>query len=137
MSGTSIKNLFVSHPIILLIADHTVEKKVSITVFRHKFFKKILPVIHIFSFTIMNYLIKFVGIKYLKRKQCPAELSPIIIPSLPLSQLLQKDSKLNWFWLIVAGSSPLYRGMRVEVLPNFKKIRAKSFSKKGDIIMWE
>ena len=49
------------------------------------------------SFTIMNYLKKFIGIKYLKRKQCPAGLSPIIIPSPDVSHFLQKDSKLNWF----------------------------------------
>ena len=79
-------------------------------VFRHKFYQKILPVMHIFSFTIMNYLKRFIGIKPLNRKQCPAGLSPIIIPSLSVPHLLLKDSKLNWFWLIIAVSPPLYKG---------------------------
>ena len=35
----------------------------------------------IFSFTITIYLIKFIGIKSLNTKECPAGLSPGIIPS--------------------------------------------------------
>ena len=52
---------------------------------------------HIFSFKIINYLKKFIGIKYLKKNQFRAGLSPIIIPSAPVSHPLPKDSKLNWF----------------------------------------
>ena len=37
----------------------------------------------LFSFKIMNYLKKFLEIKSLNRNQCPARLSPIIIPSPP------------------------------------------------------
>ena len=65
---------------------------------------------HIFSFTIMNYLKKFVGIKYLKRIQCPAGLSPMIVPSPPVSHLLPKDRKLNWFRLIITGFPIPYKG---------------------------
>ena len=50
---------------------------------------------HFFTFTIMIYLKKFIGIKNLKRKECPAELLTLFIPSLPVSHLLQKDSKLK------------------------------------------
>ena len=48
----------------------------------------------------MDYLKKFIGIKYLKRKQCPVRLSPIVTPSPPVSHLLAKDSKLNLRWLL-------------------------------------
>ena len=84
-----------SHPTLLLIAGHVVEKT------RHNF--KLMP-------TITNYLKKFIGIKYLKKKQCRVVLSSIIIPALPVSNLLQKDSELNCFSLIIAGSPPLYKG---------------------------
>ena len=67
-----LKSLLMSHPILLLIADHIFEKTVfTLTVFT-PIIQKILAVMHIFSFTIMNYLKTFIGIKYLERKQCPA-----------------------------------------------------------------
>ena len=58
---------------------------------------KILPAMYIFSFTIMNYLKTFIGVKYLNKKQCVAGLSPIITPSPPVSYPLLIDSKLKWF----------------------------------------
>ena len=65
----------------------TYRKKVSLIVFR-QILPNILPVVHIFSFIIMAYLKKFIGIKFLSTKQCPAELSPWIIP--PLFPILPK-----------------------------------------------
>ena len=41
---------------------------------------KFLPTVHIFSFTILTYLKKFIANKSLNAKQCPAGLSPRIIP---------------------------------------------------------
>ena len=49
---------------------------------------KVLPGARIFSFTIMNYLKKFIGIKSPNTKQCPAGSSPRIITSLPVSSRL-------------------------------------------------
>ena len=61
-----------------------------------------LPAMLIFSFTIMTYFKTFIGTKFLNRKQCPAGLSPKIIPSLPEPPppphaLLPKNSKIKWF----------------------------------------
>ena len=81
---------FISHPILFLIVDHIFGKKTQV-------FSKTLPVMHIFSFTIISYLEKFIGIKSLNKKQCQTGLSPIIIPSPPISHLLPKDNKLKWF----------------------------------------
>ena len=66
-----------SQPILFLIAVQILGKRVSLTP----------PVMYIFSFTIINYLKRFIRIKYLKRKQCPAGLSPTIIPSPPVFHL--------------------------------------------------
>ena len=55
-------------------------KRVFLIIFRHKFYKKYLPVPHAFSFTIMAYLTKFVGIKCLNTKKCLTGVSPRIIP---------------------------------------------------------
>ena len=52
----------------------------------------------------MNYLKKFLGIKSLNTKQCPAELFPRIIPP----PLLYQTTASKSFWLIRAG--PLYKG---------------------------
>ena len=60
----------------LFIADHISGKKVSLIIFKQKFYPKILPVALIFSLTIMNNLKKFIGIKSLNTKQCAARLSP-------------------------------------------------------------
>ena len=40
---------------------------------------KILPVVHIFSLTIMTYLKKLIGIKSLNLKQCPTRLFPPVV----------------------------------------------------------
>ena len=56
---------------------------------------------HVFSFTIMTYMKKFIGMKSLT-KQCPSELSPTIMHSPPVSHGLypppyQKTAKrLIW-----------------------------------------
>ena len=63
----------------LLITDHVLEKKVSLIDFGQSF-SKILPQACIFSNTIMPYLKKLIGTKSLNTKQCPAGLSPGIIP---------------------------------------------------------
>ena len=68
-----------SSPVLLLNTDHILRKKVSLIVFR-QFLPNILPVACIFSYTIMTYLKKLDGTKTLNRKQCPAGLSPRIIP---------------------------------------------------------
>ena len=54
-------------------------KKVSVIAFRN-IAPKILPVVHISSLIFTTYLKKFIGIKSISTKQCPAELSPWIIP---------------------------------------------------------
>ena len=46
---------------------------------------KILPVAHIFSSTVMNYLKMLIGIKSLNTKQCPTRLSP---PPVKLSSFI-------------------------------------------------
>ena len=79
-----------SQPISLLIADHVLRKKTQIL-------PNILPVVRIFSFTIMTYLKKSIGIKSLNTKQCPAGFSPIIISSPLYLPSHQKTIKLNGF----------------------------------------
>ena len=68
-----------SSAVLLLNTDHILAKKVSLIVFR-QFLPNILPVACIFSYTIMTYLKKLDGTKTLNTKQCPAGLSPRIIP---------------------------------------------------------
>ena len=46
----------------------------------YTFLLKTLTVVHIFSLIFRIYLKKFIGIKSLSTKQCPAELPPWIIP---------------------------------------------------------
>ena len=62
------------------------KKKVSPTAFR-QILSNILPEACIFSNTIMTYLKKFIGTKSLDTKQCPARLSPRIIPHYPPKHL--------------------------------------------------
>ena len=62
-------------------------KKVSLINFR-QILPQILPVAHIFSFIITTYLKNIIGNKSLTTKQCPAELSPWIMPS--VSPILPK-----------------------------------------------
>ena len=64
--------------------------------FQTQILPKMLPVMHIFSFAIMTYLKKLTGTKSLNREQCPAGLSPRIIPSLPVSLFLPKYSKTGF-----------------------------------------
>ena len=71
----------------LLWLQTTCWKKVSLIVFR-QILPKYLLAVHIFSFIITTYLKNFIGIKSLSTKQCPAELSPWIIP--PVSPILPK-----------------------------------------------
>ena len=61
-------------------------KNVSLMVFRQIWLKH-LPVVHIFSFTTMTYSIKFIGMKSINTKQCPARLSLELY--LPVSSLLK------------------------------------------------
>ena len=78
---------------------------------------KILPVMQIISFTIMNYLKKFIWIKYLKMKQCPARLSPIIIPSPPVCHLLLITEKNLYLNLLVANIILLWVVIKVSLGP--------------------
>ena len=67
-----------------LSPDHTqyIGKKVSLTAFR-----QILSKTRFFSNTIKTYLKKFIRTKCLDTKQCPAGLSPRIIPHCPPKRL--------------------------------------------------
>ena len=67
-------------------------KKVSLIAFR-QILRKIFPAAHNFSFILMTYLKKFIRIKSLNTKQCPAGLSSRIIPLL-VFPLLRKMSPL-------------------------------------------
>ena len=75
----------------LLIPDHISGKKVSLIDFR-QILPEILPVMCIFSYTIMTYLKNLEGTKSLNTKQFPAGLSPRIMhqvsPFLPKCPLL-------------------------------------------------
>ena len=68
MSGTGIMSLFISHPILLLIADHIFGKKGISNKFYTQTLPKILRAMRIFNFRIMNYLQKVIRIKYLKER---------------------------------------------------------------------
>ena len=74
---------FMSQPVLPLIVAH-IEKKVSLIAFR-QVSRKTLPVVQLFSFIITTCLKKLTGIKPLSTKQCPAKLSPRIIP--PVSSI--------------------------------------------------
>ena len=63
----------------LLIADHILEKKASLITFR-LILQKILPAAYIFSHTTMTNLKELIANISLNKKQCPAGLSPRIIP---------------------------------------------------------
>ena len=98
-------------------------KKVSLIVFRYKFYQKFLPA----SFTIKTYLKKLIEIKSYNTKQCAAGLSTIIIPSSPVSPRLHQlyyhkkakvSSFINYSWI----SSTLKRGRGLEFCSFFKKI---------------
>ena len=62
-----------------LITDHILEKKVSLIFFR-LILQKILPAAYIFSNTTMTNLKELIAYISLNKKQCPAGLSPRIIP---------------------------------------------------------
>ena len=68
------------------ITDYILKKKISLIAFR-QILSKILPEACIFSNTVMTYLKKFVGTKSLNTNQCPAGLSPRIIPQYPRKHL--------------------------------------------------
>ena len=106
--GTGIKtSLFqatdiISQPIPLWITDYILGKKVSLIVFKTQVSPKNLSVTRILSFTIITYLKKLIGIKSLNAKQCPAGLSPRVIPSTSVSPKVyspsyQKTVKLSGF----------------------------------------
>ena len=65
-----------------LMTDHIFEKKVSLIALR-QILPKILPVAYIYKNTIMTNLKKLIRNKHLTTKQCPAGLSPRIIPLNP------------------------------------------------------
>ena len=70
--------------------DHRthIRKMVSLLAFR-QIFPKILSATYIFSYIIMAYLKNLVGSKSFNTKQCPAGLSPRIIPYYPHKPLLE------------------------------------------------
>ena len=68
-----------SPSVLPLITKRILEKKVSLIACR-QILAKILPAAYIFSNTIMTNLKKLIGNERLNTKQCPAGLSPKIIP---------------------------------------------------------
>ena len=66
---------------LMLLAGNSLQ---NVTFFR-KNPQKVLPVVHIFSLTIMTYLKMVIGIKSLNTKQYPARLSP---PHVKLSSFI-------------------------------------------------
>ena len=105
-----------------LIADHIFGKKLSLIDFQTQILPKILPATHTFSFTMMKYLKKFIGIKSVNRKQCPPPF-------------YQKTAKLSGFinhsWI----SHTLQRGWGLGVLSNLRKIGGKFFSPKKERLL--
>ena len=69
---------------------HTWKKGISDS-FYTQILPNILPVVRIFSFTIMTYLKKLIGIKFLNTKQCPAGFSHRIITCFPVSPSYQRQ----------------------------------------------
>ena len=120
---------------------HTWKKGISDS-FQTQILPKILPLVGIFSFTIMVYLKKLIGIKYLNTKQCSAGFSSRITPSPPVSSQVYPPR------CILPGVSPLLpkdRKIKLD-LPHFIKgmgVRVLFFSranfppKKGEVIMRE
>ena len=115
---------------------HAWKKAISDS-FQTQILPNILPVARILSFTMMTYLKKLIRIKSLNTRQCPAGFSPRIIPSSPVSSLLPKDSKIERFRLIIAGSPPLFKGDGSwgSIFQNNKGV--KFSSKKEEVIMSE
>ena len=56
-----------------------------------------MPLAGIFSFTIMTYFEKFIGIKSLNTNQCPTGLSSRIIPCPSVSPSYLKTATLSGF----------------------------------------
>ena len=68
--------------------------------------RKILPVMHIFSFTIMNCLKRFIGIKTISSRIISYDYTlSFCIPPLTKRQLTLSE----WFGLTIAGFYPLYK----------------------------
>ena len=76
---------------------HTWKKSISDSCYT-QMLPKILPVTRIFSFTIMTYLKKLIGIKSLNTKQCPARTitSPPVSPKM-YHHSYQKRAKVSGF----------------------------------------
>ena len=87
-----------------------------------------------FTFTIVTYLEKFIGIKSLNTKLGPAGLPPRITCSPHISPLLPKDSKIMWFLLIMAGSPMPYKEDRSWTSVYLNKRTGKVFPEKEEVI---
>ena len=61
----------------------------------------------------MTYLKKFIGFNPLIQNSVQLnyllELYPLPLYPPRCIPLLPKDGKIKWFWLIIAGSSPIYK----------------------------
>ena len=90
--------LFVmSHSSCLTCLKPHIGQNVSLIGFR-QILPKYLPVMHIFSFTIITYLKKLLGVKFFFTKQRPAGLSPKIIP--PAACVLPKMPSPLTYWML-------------------------------------
>ena len=107
-------------PVALLIADHILEKKVSLIVFR-QILPKLFSVAHIFSNKIMTNWRNLVGNKSLNIKQCPARLPLRILP-------LNHYGK-HWGWGRIPANSQnlLISPTRKILLNKFTSSTIKSF----------
>ena len=92
-----------------MIADHIFSKKVSLIVFRHKFYPK---------FCLWRTL--SVSQSWLIWKSS-LELNCVIQNNVQQDYLL--PCRIKWFWLIIAGSPPLSKGRGVGVLSIIQKDR--------------
>ena len=124
-------------PIPLLIADLIFGKEVTLIVCRHNFYQKFwLQGI----FFVSRSFEKVNWIKSLHTKQFPAEFSrrihPLHLYLLGCFSLLPKDSKMNCFWLIIAGSLPLHNSAGGWG-SLFQKNRGVNFPSKKERLLWE
>ena len=90
---------------------------------------------HIFSFTIMTYFKNSLELDHLIQNSIQQDY---LLESYSLP-LLQKDSKIKWFWLIITGSCPLYKDDRGSSYVYFsKKIEVEvHFSHHKRIVYYE
>ena len=120
---------FMSYSVPALISGLIFGKKIYLIVFRDIYYQNVY--LRCVNFTFMTYLKKFITIKSLNTTKRSAGLSLRIIHTPPVSlSLLPKESKIKWFWLIIAG---------VGVLSTFQKNKMEGiiFPPKRKRLLWE